>query len=94
MSGLLYTEGVQWLAENAGAYWLIDVVGSYQPQCRKDKWLSDFQSWTLTVNQENHQAVVKCERDAGDRKPIIQNIEYSDFPLPHDPSNATPSPGS
>jgi hypothetical protein len=28
--GLLYTDGIQYLAENAGCYWLIDYVFSNQ----------------------------------------------------------------
>ncbi len=26
-TGLVYTDGIKYLAENAGAYWLIDLVG-------------------------------------------------------------------
>lgn len=82
LSGLAYTEGVQWLAESADCYWLIDLVGSYQKQCGKDRMLSVVQFWTLSVNLEKRSAVVICERDEGDKNPIRQEIEFSDFPLP------------
>jgi hypothetical protein len=47
--GLLYTEGVKYLAENAEAYWLIDAIVSYQPRLRKVRSLSEFQLWFLHV---------------------------------------------
>lgn len=47
---LLFTDGVQYLAENAGAYWLIDLIASHQPRCRKDAMLSSIQFWTLRVD--------------------------------------------
>lgn len=44
---LLMTEGVTYLAETAGAYWLTDIVASYQhtPACKAQP----FQVWTLLV---------------------------------------------
>lgn len=36
---LFLTDGVKFLADNAGAYWLMDIIGSYQPKCRKDLML-------------------------------------------------------
>lgn len=77
--GLLFTDGVKFLADSAGAYWLLDVIASYQPQCRKDAMLAEFQLWTLTVNADRS-AVVKCERDADDEA-FRQEIEFTDFPL-------------
>ena len=43
------TDGVQALAEAAGCYWLLDIVGSYQKNIKLDK---AFQVWTLEVNQD------------------------------------------
>lgn len=47
-SGILFTEGVNYLAESAGAYWLIDVVASYQPRVRSER----FQLWELTTSPD------------------------------------------
>ena len=79
---LLYTDGVHFLAENAGggAYWLLDAVASYQPDCMKDAMLRDFQVWTLTVAGDKS-AVLKCERDTDDVA-FTQEIPFTDFPLP------------
>ena len=56
---LVYTDGVQYLAEKAGAYWLIDVVASVQhtePQLARHS----FQSWKLTVDTEKATGLVEC----------------------------------
>lgn len=73
-----YTDGVQYLAENAGAFWLIDAIVSHQhsPKVRRE----EFQVWTLKV--ENRKAVLVCEDGREDSKPLAtQKIEYTDFPL-------------
>jgi hypothetical protein len=73
------TDGVRFLAENAGAFWLLDVIASHQPRCRRDPMLRDMQFWTLKVNADKS-AVVTCERDEGDLA-FEQRIERTDFPL-------------
>lgn len=75
---LVCTDGVHYLAENGGAFWLIDAIASYQPQCRKDEMLRDFQIWRLKV--ADGKAVLTCERDTNDVA-ITQEIEHTDFPL-------------
>ena len=71
-----YTEGVQFLAENAGAYWLLDLIFSHQldPKVARE----EFQVWILKV--ENQRGVVICE-DGNGNKVAEQVIEYTDFPL-------------
>ncbi len=29
LGGLVYTDGVKYLAEKAGSYWLLDIIASY-----------------------------------------------------------------
>lgn len=55
-SKLLYTDGVQYLAEEGGAYWLIDAIASYQPTALKDPMLKDIQFWKLKA--EAHRGAV------------------------------------
>lgn len=73
---LVYTEGVQYLAEAAQAYWLIDAVASWQvqPKVRAEP----FQAWSLT-----HQTTGwRLQADDGNGNILAtQMIEYSDFPL-------------
>lgn len=72
-----FTEGVRYLAETAGAFWLIDLIASWQldPKVRG----CEFQVWSLVVT--DGRAVATCHDDD---KLIIasQRIEFTDFPLP------------
>ena len=78
LSKLVITDGVKYLCDKASAYWLMDLIASYQSKCQKDEMLRDMQFWTITVN--GSQAVVKCERDTNDVA-FSQKIGYTDFPL-------------
>lgn len=82
-TGMLYTEGVQAMAEQASAYWLIDAIASYQRDKRivRNQMLLEFQLWELKLQPEAG-AFLTCKRDSGDREPVIirQEIEYTDFP--------------
>ena len=72
---LLFTEGVHFLAEKAGAFWLIDVVGSYQHKLKQEP----FQLWCLEKAGDG--AVVTCRRDTNEPELVRQEIEYTDFPF-------------
>jgi len=76
---IVATDGAIWLAESAGAFWLLDAIASHQPRCLKDSMLRDMQFWTLKVNADKS-AVLECERDSGDVA-IRQGIPHTDFPL-------------
>ena len=78
---ILYTEGVKYLAEKAGAYWLIDLIATANmlPAVKRE----EFQVWTLYRTESK--AVLYCEdggRDGHDSKRIYsKRIPYTDFPL-------------
>lgn len=76
--GFVYTEGVQYLAEKAGAYWLIDKIFA----CQQVPKLSaeGFQFWTLRV-EEDRSARLACT-DGNDRRLHRETLGYTDFPLP------------
>lgn len=76
---LVYTDGVRFLAHAARAYWLIDVIASWQVRAQQDLALRDFQLWEVTVT--GSRATVTCSRDAGDEA-FRQEIPFTDFPLP------------
>jgi hypothetical protein len=44
-----YTDGIAFLAERAGAQWLLDHIAAHQKRVRKDRDLRDLQIWTLRV---------------------------------------------
>ncbi len=45
--GIVYTDGAEYLATNADAFWLLDAIASYQPRCKQDESLRQMQFWTL-----------------------------------------------
>jgi len=75
--GFVYTEGVQYLAEKAQAYWLIDYVLSnqYEPQIKAQP----FQVWEITV-KEDDSATIRVE-DGNKNKVKQFELNYTDFPL-------------
>lgn len=82
---VIYTPGVQYVAENAGAFWLIDAIASYFGSMQmlkgmsRDSRLRSMQFWKLTRYGDS--AVLTAEADAGETPFITQEIEYTDFPL-------------
>jgi hypothetical protein len=78
MRDVLYTDGVKYVAETAGAYWLIDEIAFAQ---RFDKLLAaeEFQLWKLNVNPDRT-ATLTCE-DGNRGVVFTKAIEYTDFPL-------------
>ncbi len=75
---VLYTDGVQYVAETAGACWLIDEIAFAQRSERRVA-AEEFQLWKLKVNP-GHTARLACE-DGNGRTVFSKEIEYSDFPL-------------
>lgn len=81
-SWALLTDGAKYLAENAGggAYWLMDLICSHQPEIRKrhpERYF--FQVWTLDVKPD--QSCVATCNDGDGFVMVRQEIEWSDFPL-------------
>jgi hypothetical protein len=73
---ILYTEGVQFLAERAGAYWLLDEIALNQ--ARPEIAAEAFQLWALTVT--GSRAQLRCE-DGNDNVVYAKDIDFTDFPL-------------
>jgi hypothetical protein len=75
--GLCLTEGVRCLADRAGCYWLLDIIGSTQglPSVRAES----FQSWKIDVADDDS-CVVLCD-DGNGNVIYTQAVEYTDFPI-------------
>ena len=73
-----YTDGILFVAERAGAYWLIDEIALAQ---KAEAALAgeEFQVWTLIV--EGSSALLRCD-DGNDRRLLERRIDYTDFPEP------------
>jgi hypothetical protein len=76
-----WPEGVKFLADRAGTYWLTDTIASYQRDWRitGHRMLRDLQFWTLTVR--DGAGVLTCTADTGMRPAITQAIPFTDLPL-------------
>lgn len=73
----LYTDGIQFLAEQAKCYWLVDQIFGLQYESaaiRKEA----FQCWTLKV--ENNVGHLTCE-DGNYNQVFDLTIGFTDFPL-------------
>jgi hypothetical protein len=76
---VLFTDGAKYVADQGGAYWLLDEIALAQ---RYDKRVAgeEFQLWKLTV-KDDHTATLTC--DDGNGKVVYSKaIEFTDFPLP------------
>ena len=78
---LLVTDGVKFLADNAGCYWLLDMVWSYLPVLRKSR--DTFFVVVLTKEGvRDPGAIFSIQDDIPPNQTYAQQaIEYTDFPL-------------
>ncbi|MFZ4602988.1 MAG: DUF6876 family protein [Caulobacterales bacterium] len=73
-----FTDGVRFLAEQAGAYWLIDEILLIQPEAAK-LGLPDWQFWRLNVHADKS-ATLACH-DGDGVIAYAKEIGWTDFPL-------------
>jgi hypothetical protein len=75
---IMLTEGVKYLAEEGHAWWLPDLILSYQyqPLIYREK----FQRWVLK-KYADETWTINCT-DGNGKALCSQHIQYSDFPLP------------
>ncbi|MGA8344029.1 MAG: DUF6876 family protein [Candidatus Sulfotelmatobacter sp.] len=75
----LYTDGMKFVAEHAGAFWLIDeiVLNQTRPTVKAE----EFQVWVLAVDLEKRKGMLRCE-DGNSNTVFTKKIEFTDFPLP------------
>ena len=76
---VLMTEGVAFLADQAGAHWLLDAISSYQHEARARA--EPFQAWSLVVNAVTGSAVLAMTDGNSSTQIITQQIDWTDFPL-------------
>ena len=75
---VLYTDGVQFVAEQAGAYWLIDAIAAAQYGESRVQ-AEEFQVWRLTV-EPTHRGRLTCE-DGDYNVVYTQDLDFTTFPL-------------
>ena len=72
----LLTDGAHYLAEQAGAYWLMILFSSYLLELDCKEWFT-----VLKLDAAGATAKVSIE-DGNDNVLASQEIEYTDFPFP------------
>jgi hypothetical protein len=75
---ITYTDGAKYVADEAGAYWLLDEIALAQKFNRGVK-AEPFQVWKLAVKEQ--QGVLTCD-DGNDNVVYTKQIPFTDFPLP------------
>jgi hypothetical protein len=76
VSSVLYTDGAKYVADTAGAYWLLDEIALAQ-KFGKAVQREEFQLWKLAVN--DNAATLTCE-DGDGREVFTKAIPFTDFP--------------
>ena len=71
----LLTDGTQYLAEQAGCYWIMDAVSSHLVEIGTEDWLV-----VVRVEVEDQSAIMRYE-DGNGRELARQAIPYTDLPL-------------
>jgi len=74
----LLTDGALYLAEKAGAFWLMDVIASYQGEAKFRG--EDFQVWKIQMDAAPGRGCVVFADDGNGNELCRQVIEYTDFP--------------
>jgi hypothetical protein len=77
IGSLVMTDGVRYLAESCGAFWLLDIVFSYQTHRKVSGQY--MQVYKLTLNDKGG-ALMTIE-DGNNNVLVTQKIPYTDFPL-------------
>jgi len=73
---VLFTDGAKFVADQAGAYWLLDeiAIGQLEPCIAAE----NFQVWKLAVNADQT-GVLTCD-DGNGRVVFSKELGYTDFP--------------
>jgi len=75
---LIYTDGIKYVAEEGGAFWLIDdiaIANAFEPNFKGE----DFQMWSL-VKHDGDIATLMAT-DGNDKILYAKKIDFTDFPL-------------
>jgi hypothetical protein len=74
---VLFTDGAKYVADSAGAYWLIDEI-AFAQKGEPAVAAEEFQFWKLAVNA-NQTGTLTCE-DGNGHAVFTKALAYTDFP--------------
>jgi hypothetical protein len=75
---LVYTDGVQEVAEAAGAYWLLDVIGTEFTPVMLKQFETGYGIATITIEVKDSRATIVMT--AGEEELYQRKLEYTSFP--------------
>ncbi len=75
---VVFTDGAKYVADTAGAYWLLDEIAIIQPYNRRIAGEA-FQVWKLMVH-DDRSATLTCD-DGNGTIIYTKHIPFTDFPL-------------
>jgi len=83
LSGMSYSEGVKFIADKAGAYWLIDLILISSKLKHLQAKCEGLEFWTLTTNDGKGELIcTDGGMDDGEANVVFsQTIPFTDFPL-------------
>lgn len=76
---VLFTDGVKYVADEGGAYWLVDAIAFAQVGDNKAVAAEAFQLWKLMVRPDAT-GTLTCE-DGNGNAVYTQELAFTDFPL-------------
>lgn len=85
---VIYTPGVRFLAEEGGAYWLVDEIAlalgssAFRRAIARDSRVAEMHFWRLDVST-NRSAKLTAQADCDEAPFIVRDIRSTDFPLDH-----------
>ena len=79
LRSFMYTDGVRYMAETCGAYWLVDLIASHQLSAKVRR--EPFQVWYLKTRADGSWvAEAWTDSPLNGKRIVRQEIPYSDFP--------------
>jgi len=82
MFNYVVTDGVKHIAQEGGAFWLMDEIGMAAIDLyRKGGRLAEMQFWNLKKNKSGNGAKLTCVADSGEPSVYTKKIPYTDFPF-------------
>jgi hypothetical protein len=79
MRSVTYTDGAKYVADEAGAHWLLDIIATNQ--LRPEIKAEEFQVWKLQVVEGGGKGEITAT-DGNDRVIHSQVVDFTDFPEP------------
>jgi hypothetical protein len=75
--GIYLTDGARYIADEAGAWWLVDAIASHQLD--RHVAAEPFQVWTVRLDETGPGCVLTCQ-DGNGNHVTDQDVAFTDYP--------------